>query len=180
MKIPIPKLKAMLRYFATFTDPKLLGKKKLMKLFYFTDFTHVKNYASPITYDNYVHMEHGPIPSTILNLVNSVENDTEDAILTDSISIEMRDGSLMKRVITKGMFTEKDRGYFSPSELKVLDNVCRRFSNKTGKYIEDASHKESAWSKTDELENIPYTLAVDDPDCLVEKDEIKLALAVMG
>jgi hypothetical protein len=68
---PIPKLKAMIRYFATYTDPRSLGKKKLMKLFYFADFEHVKKYASPITFDNYVHLEHGPVPSTILNLVNA-------------------------------------------------------------------------------------------------------------
>jgi hypothetical protein len=66
MNIPIQKLKAMILFFATFTDPRLLGKKKLMKLFYFADFGHVKRYASPITYDNYVHLEHGPIPSAIL------------------------------------------------------------------------------------------------------------------
>src|SRR3989338_9061180 len=160
MKIPIAKLKAMMRYFATFTDPKLLGKKKLMKLFYFTDFTHVKKYASPITFDNYVNMDHGPIPSTILNLVNSVENDTEDAILSDTISVEVKNSSLMKRIVSSGKFSDRDKGYFSPSELKVLDEVCNRFNNKTCKYIEDASHKEAAWAGTHELDNIPYTLAV--------------------
>lgn len=179
MKIPILKLEAMIRYFATYTDPRLLGKVKLMKLFYFSDFAHVKSYASPITYDNYVHLEHGPVPSTIMNLVNSVENDSDNA-LTDAFCVETREGSNQKRIVVNRKFTEKDIKYFTPSELQTLKIVCERFTDKTAKYIEEKSHQESAWSKTSELENIPYTYATEDPDCLVEKEEIQLALSVMG
>lgn len=180
MKIPIQKLKAMIRYFATCTDPRLLGKKKLMKLFYFADFGHVKKYGSPITFDNYVHLEYGPIPSAIMNLVTEVEIDPDNAILADALSVETREGSLQKRIVPVKRFTEADERYFSPSELKILKSVCGRFADKTGKYIEDVSHKEAAWAKTDELESISYTLASDDPDSLVDKEEIELALKVMG
>ena len=180
MNIPIPKLKAMILYFATNTDPRLLGKVKLMKLFYFTDFVHVKNYASPITYDNYVHLEHGPVPSTILNLVDAVESDTDNALLSDTISIEMRENSFQKRVVPVKKFTGKDEKYFSPNELKTMKDVCKRFADKTGKYIEDMSHKEAAWKATNELEQISYVLAVNDPECVVEKEEIELALKIMG
>lgn len=170
----------MILYFATNTDPRLLGKVKLMKLFYFVDFVHVKNYASPITYDNYVHLEHGPIPSTVLNLVNAVESDVDNAILSDLISIETKDNSLQKRVVPVRKFTERDKKYFTPNELKVMKNVCERFADKTGKFIEDRSHEEAAWKTTKELEGIPYTLAASDPDCLVDKEEIELALKVLA
>lgn len=151
-----------------------------MKLFYFADFTHVKKFATPITYDNYIHLEHGPVPSTILNLINSVENDTDNSLLADSLSIEVTENSLTRRVVPTREFSEKDGEYFSPSELEVLKEVSKRFATKTGKFIEEASHNETAWRTTDELEDIPYTLATGDPDCLVEKEEIELALAVMG
>src|SRR3989344_8398249 len=131
MKIPIPKLQAMIRYFATYTEPRLLGKKKLMKLFYFIDFTHVKKYASPITFDNYVHLEHGPAPSTILNLVTSVETDLDDAILADTISVEIQENSLQKRIIPTRKFSEKDEQILAPSELAVMKEVCERFADKT-------------------------------------------------
>lgn len=180
MKISILKLQAMIRFFATNTDHRLLGKKKLMKLFYFTDFAHVKKYASPITYDNYVNLEHGPIPSTILNLINAVENDTENALLADSLIVETRNGSLMKRIVPTRKFSEEDKKYFTLGELNVLNSVCERFKNKTGRFIEDMSHKETAWRETHELENIPYTMAVGDPDCLTDKEEIELALLVMS
>ncbi len=180
MKIPIQKLQAMIRYFATYTDPRLLGKTKLMKLFYFTDFMHVKKYASPITYDNYVHLEHGPIPSTILNLVNSVENDTDNALLADFLSVEVTEGSPIRKIVPGRKFTEKDAEYFSPNELETLREVTQRFATKTGGFLERISHNETAWRTTDELEDIPYTLASGDLDCLVDKEEIELALSVMG
>ena len=180
MKIPIQKLKAMIRYFATNTDPRLLGKVKLMKLFYFTDFTHVKSFATPITFDNYVHLEHGPVPSTIMNLVNSVENDADNAILADALSVEIRTDSNQKRIVPTRKFDEADKRLFSEIELKTLESVCARFADKTAKFIEDRSHEEAAWSQTSELEDISYTLAVEDPDCRVNKEEIELSLAVMG
>jgi len=180
MNIPRPKLKAMILYFATFTDPKFLGKVKLMKLFYFADFVHVKRYASPITFDNYIHMEHGPIPSTILNLINAVENDIDNAFLSDTLSVDIKIGSLQKKIVATRKFIEKDEGYFTPNELKVMQNVCERFADKTSKFIEDQSHKETAWLSTKELDDIPYTLAIGDPDCLVSKEEIELALKVLS
>ena len=62
----------------------------------------------------------------------------------------------------------------------MLESICARFASKTGKFIEDQSHKEAAWLETNELEGISYTLAANDPDCLVDKEEIELALAAMG
>jgi len=180
MKISIPKLNAMIRYFATYTNPELLGKKKLMKLFYFSDFTHVKNYASPITYDNYVHLEHGPIPSTIMNLVSAVENDSDNSLLSDSMSVITKESSYLKQIVTLSKFSNKDSEYFSRSELRVLKDVCTRFADKNGKFIEEASHRDSAWSETEELENIPYILAVGDDDCKVTEEDIKFAVAVFN
>ena len=180
MKIPIPKLKAMIRYFATYTDPRLLGKKKLMKLFYFADFGHVKKYASPITFDNYVHLEHGPIPSTILNLVNSVESDVDQSILGDSFRVEKRADSLMSKIVPTRDFSEKDAEYFTKSELQTMEEVCKRFAGETGKYIEDRSHEEAAWATTDELEGIPYSLAVNDPDCQVSEEEINFVVNALA
>jgi uncharacterized phage-associated protein len=180
MKIPIPKLKAMIRYFASNTEQRLLGKKKLMKLFYFTDFTHVKNYGSPITFDNYVHLEHGPIPSTIMNLVGEVETDSDNALLSDTISVEWKPALNQKRIVPTRKFTELDEKYFSPSELKTMKDVCERFSDKNGKFIENSSHQEAAWKMTNELENISYVLATQDPDCNVSKEEIDFVLEVFN
>ncbi len=169
----------MLRYFASNTDQKLLGKTKLMKLFYFTDFRHVKKYLTPITNDRYVNLEHGPVPSTIMNLVDAVENDIDNSVLGDTIVVTERDGSKMKKIQARHPFTEKDAEYFTKSELEVMAEVCEIFKDCTSKQIEDASHNESAWLKTKLGEFIPYTLGAQDKDSLVDEDDIKTAMEII-
>lgn len=174
MQIPIPKLKAIIRYFCTNTNSTFLGKVKMMKLFYFLDFLHVKRYGTPVTYDNYVNLEHGPIPSKILNLFNSVVDSEEDAILSDTITIERPDGTKMQRIKCIKNFSKDDERFFSEREMKILEEVCARFGNKTTKAIEDASHEEAPWRLTNETEEIPYTLASQDGDCMVSEQDIQL------
>jgi hypothetical protein len=86
----------------------------------------------------------------------------------------------MKRIVPTSTFSEKDANLFTTTELKVMASVCKRFSDKTGKYIEDRSHEESAWLKTIELEDISYTLATEDPDCESSKEEIEFVLGVFN
>lgn len=176
--ITIPKLKAILLYFANFTDTKFLGKVKLMKLFYFLDFMHLKTYGSPVTYDTYVNMEHGPIPSFIKNLVDTSADDVDNSILSDTIKCEYPEFTEMRRILPTRKFTENDKKYFSENELGILDKVCQRFGNKNTKYIEDASHNEAAWRETKLLEKIPYALAAKDSDSKVTEEEIELLLSL--
>ncbi len=176
--ITIPKLKAILLYFANFTDTKFLGKVKLMKLFYFLDFMHLKAYGSPVTYDTYVNMEHGPIPSFIKNLVDTSTDDVDNSILSDTIKCEYPEHTQMCRILPTREFTESDKKYFSENELDILNKVCQRFGNKNTKYIEDASHNEAAWKETKLLEKISYTLAAKDKDSRVTKEEIELLLSL--
>lgn len=182
MRISSLKLKAMFRYFVSNTDSKFLGKVKLMKLFYFVDFNHVKRYGSPVTYDNYVHLEHGPVPSTILNLVDAVEQDIDNAILSDTIAVEQKEGSPQKRVVSLREFSEKDASYFSPNELNIMERVCKRFADKNMAFIEEAAKKEAPYSKTRKLENIPYTLALEDQDVSkdVDKENVNLMVGIFG
>ena len=178
MNISLPKLKAIILYFCQNTDPKFLGKVKLMKLIYYLDFMHLKKYGSPVTYDTYVNLEHGPIPSAIKNLVDSAADDIDSSVLADAISFDCPPNIKMYRVLPKREFTDTDRKYFSESELEILKQVCLRFGDKTTKFIEDASHKESPWQKTTLLQTIPYELAAEDSDSEVSKEEIALALSL--
>lgn len=180
MNISTPKLKAILRYFGSNTEPRLLGKVKLMKLFYFLDFLHVKKFGAPITYDTYVHLEHGPIPSAIKNLVDTADDDIDNSILSDIIEIERQCDNDMHRVVLKKKFSENDKKYFSNSELEILSVVCNRFGDKNARYIKEASHNEAPWRETNLLDIIPYHLAVKDKDCEVELEEIETLLSVYG
>lgn len=178
MIAPLPKIKAILLYFYTNTDPKFLGKVKLMKLFYYLDFTHVKTYGSPVTFDTYINLEHGPIPTIIKNLVDTVEDDIDSSELIDTIRIEKSNDRGIHRVIATRSFAENDKKYFSEIELETLEKVCARFGNKTARFIENSSHKEAPWRKTNLADEIPYTLATEDKDCLVDKEIIELSLSI--
>lgn len=179
MRIPLPKLKASILYFCENTDSKFLGKVKLMKLFYFTDFQHVKRYGTPITFDRYVKLEHGPIPSTIKSLVDDAGEDMEHSLLADTIDIRKPDDITMYNVLPRRSLTENDLKMFSDTELEILADVCGRFGDKNTDYIEKASHQEAPWRESQMLQDIPYSLAANDPDCRVSKEEIELATAVL-
>lgn len=178
MKMPIAKLKAILLFFCANTDPRFLGKVKLMKLFYFLDFVHLKRYGKPVTFDTYVNLEHGPIPSTIKNLVDDVCSDPDSSILADTVYCENKEGSMISRILAKRKPSENDLKLFSKTELDALGAVCERFGSQNTKYIEDASHEEAPWKMTSLLEQIPYSLAANDKDCQVTKEEIELLTGV--
>ena len=178
MSISLPKLKAIILYFANFTDTKFLGKVKLMKLFYFLDFLHVKKYGSPITYDTYVNLEHGPIPSGIKNLIDTAADDIDNSRIADIIDFQKIEDINMFRILPKRKFTKEDEIYFSESELDILNKVCQRFGTVNTKTIEDESHKETPWRETRFLQAIPYELAAKDPDCVVSEEEITLLLGI--
>jgi len=170
----------MLLYFATNTDEKFLGKVKLMKLFYFADFMHIKQYGVPITYDRYVHLDHGPVPSIIMNSVNDTADDQDDSELGDTISINIKPGQHIHRIKKLREFTENEKDYFSDSELDILEKVCKRFYDANAKQIELASHKEAAFSKTNYGDDIPYSLALEDSDCRqdIDKETIELLVQI--
>ena len=179
MKIPLSKLKAILLYFSCYTDTKFLGKTKLMKLFYFLDFMHLKEYGTPVTYDTYVKLEHGPIPSTIKNLVDTAAEDIDVSELSDTIHFEKSKVTNMVRILPNRKFTKGDESLFSETELEILEKVCLRFGDKNTQYIEKASHNEAPWKLTVIPEEIPYTLAAEDLDCKVTKEDIELLLKLL-
>lgn len=178
MKIPLVKFKAILRYFCTNTSPELLGKTKLMKLFYFVDFRHVKEFGAPITYDQYFHLEHGPIPTKVLNMVSNLIEYGENAILSDTIKVVQSPGEKIQKIECLEKFSKKDEGLFSKNELRIMDKICSRYWGDNAKKLEELSHKEAPWRLTKDSEEIPYTLAAEDKDSLVDKEIIELSLEV--
>lgn len=174
--VNLAKIKAILAYFANETNGQYLGKVKLMKLFYFLDFMHVKKYGSPVTFDTYYNLEHGPIPSRIKNMVDTAADSAEESQLNDVIVCEFPEGIKMCKIVPTRKFTEEDKLLFSESELKVLQEVVKRFGNSKMQEIEDASHSEAPWRETNYLDEIPYQLASHDSDSEVTEEDVLLAL----
>jgi len=176
--VDIRKIEAILAYFANNTDTQYLGKVKLMKLFYFLDFTHAKKYGAPVTYDTYYNLQHGPIPSRIKNIVDDASDANDNDLLSDVIKFEFPDGTEMCRVLPNREFSTDDEALFSETELAVLKEVSQRFKNSRTQEVEDASHSESPWRETEFTDKIPYYLAAHDKDALVSEEEINLSVQI--
>ncbi|MBI5222775.1 MAG: SocA family protein [Candidatus Magasanikbacteria bacterium] len=138
------------------------------------DFTQIKRYGLSITGDTYYHLEFGPIPTTIKNLVDSASDDPETALLSDIIRVHCDDGHDIHKIVCLQPFTKKDKEYFSQVELNTLEDVVKRFRDSSTQQIIDVSHGEAPWRFTKELEIIPYQLAAEDPDCIVDRQDINL------
>lgn len=174
MQIPLTKLKAVILFLTNNTNLKYCGKTKLMKLFYFSDFLHVKKYATPITGDQYVNLDKGPIPTLIMNMVGDVLSDPENSELSDTITIETDSNSPMQKIIPNRKFTAEDKKLFSPSEMEILEEVVNKFKDTDTNSIVKASHREAPWLSTSFKDLIPYSLAGRDPDCLYSEDDLKI------
>lgn len=170
------KIEAILAYFTNYTDTKYLGKVKLMKLFYFLDFDHVRKYGTPITYDTYYNMEHGPVPSTVKDLVEQIADEPQNSLLNETIKCEFAEGTRMVRILPTREFNEKDESLFTETELEILQAVAKKYKTATTDKIEADSHAQAPWKNTDLLDVIPYHLAALDEGAEMTEDEIKLAL----
>lgn len=173
MNISLAKLKAIILYFAQNTNPQYLGKVKLMKLFYYLDFNHVKKYGTSVTGDEYFHLEKGPIPSTIMNMITELANDQESSRLASDIAIETPVGTRMLRVKGLRNFEEKDEKLFTASELEVLKDVVKEFGDDSTDAIIESSHSESPWKETKYGQSIPYELAAHDTNSTYSEEDIR-------
>lgn len=106
---------------------------KLAKLVYLADRAFMAEYDSPILHDQLVSMEHGPVNSITLNLINGlVESADWDAFVTDR---ERHDVGAA-RAIEPGILDE-----LSEAELEVLNAVWARFGHMDPYAIRDYTHE---------------------------------------
>jgi len=180
MIVSVEKIKAILLYFSNFTNTKYLGKIKLMKLFYFLDFEHVRKYGIPVTFDTYYHLEKGPIPSYIMNLINdSNEEGPNTILLSDTVKFQKPEGTKrMLQILPVRKFTNKDTEILLKSELQILKKVCEKFYNTNADDIIEASHKEAPWLETKKSQIIPYSFAGKDKNSKFTEKEIEFAVKI--
>ncbi len=127
-----------------------VAKSKMLKLLWFADFLSVKRSGRSITGTVYCHNLFGPIPASHDWLLAYLKD-------TGAIEIEPYGGSYEgENIVAK---TEFDSTMFSPDELKVLEDVCKRFRSSTAKTMTDVTHAEDAYAATKMNSLIPYTYA---------------------
>jgi putative zinc finger/helix-turn-helix YgiT family protein len=129
-------------------------KTKLMKLLFYADFSHFKNYSVSITGARYARLPYGPVPDQFERWLVALTMDDE-AIQKEEDWNKDYPGELY---VSNASL---DSSIFTPTELKILASVKENFMSYTAKQISDLSHNEKGYQETENAQLISYSYAKD-------------------
>ncbi len=114
-----------------------LGRTKLNKLLYYTDYEWIRNKGVSITGETYVAMQFGPVPKHIKETLERLEK--TQAIRIEKAKIGNYDQG--RYVILR----DPDLSVFTSEEVAHLNSVARRFESWTAKQMSDLTHEDYPW-----------------------------------
>ena len=129
------------------------GKKKMYKLLYYIDFDFFEKYERPITGDIYHKLQMGPAPSYFDAIAQELK---KQGLL--QISINKTGNGHNDAYVYKALANPKDNA-FTAEEKAMLDRIIKLYGNKTGKQLENLTHKEAPYLAVEEGEEMPLELA---------------------
>ncbi len=136
------------------------------KILFYADKAHVNKYARPITGDNYICMEYGPVPSSIRDLItkNSWLNPIHLKEISEAIKVvdEPHPSIVALR--------KPDMDFFSESDIECLTESLNEYGDKSFQELFDLTHNEQCLLSTGINQPIDFTWLVDDTN--PNKDEI--------
>ena len=120
-----------------------LTKGKICKLIFLADKQHLVRFGRPVTGDRLCAMKDGPVPSGILNLLNSVLRDPNECpVLGNSIFIN--------RSFTNPRFEAKSFGFadcLSDSDIEALNATVHLYGPQTFSELRRMTHELPAYKK---------------------------------
>lgn len=129
-----------------------LGKTKLMKLLYYSDFEFYSKQRKMITGDSYLAQTFGPVPERAEGLLKKMAEEGKIHIDQDSSRKYPQTRYYPKR--------EPDMSVFSAAEVEHLEEVARRFEHWSASQMSNQTHEEYPWRITPFGSMIDYHLAV--------------------
>jgi uncharacterized phage-associated protein len=132
--------------------PGRLSKKQICKLLYFADKTHLLRCGRPITGDRYHALPHGHVPTKGLDILNG----REQRVGPEAINALRRYGRM------DGWFFHLERAadlkVFSRTDLDALDETIKAFAHLSADELEQMSHREQSWLRTEPNRPIDFDL----------------------
>lgn len=137
------------------------SKTKLMKLLFFADFEHMKKHKRPITWSTYYRLNKGPVPSYVLDVVNTItrhkelpvsEKDKMKFISAIKVTKEYWGFATFLRAIKK-----PDMGELSVSDREILDQIIEVHGHKNALQLSNETHKHLAWQTDTKTRIIKYS-----------------------
>ena len=139
---------AAILYFLQQVNNRFLGRTKLMKLLYYTDYEWLEKTGASITGDAYVAKPFGPMPKHALETLQRLEK--RGAIRIEKTKIVDYD---QERYLP---LEDPDASLFTREELEHLETIVRRFEHWTAKQMTNLSHEDWPWKSTRLGEEISF------------------------
>ncbi len=149
MSADIPKLKAAIAYLC---QPGGVGKVKLFKFLYFSDFSAYVRLGRAITWETYEHFAMGPVPKTLWHNFDSI---TKDCVNISAVDVGMprpEQHMRTKRGASLAALNVDDK--------TILENILKKYGPLTVAQLRDLAHKDIPYRATSTGDDIPYTLAL--------------------
>lgn len=148
---------------------------KLMKLLYLADRESMSRYGAPISFDQFVSMDQGPVLSQTLDLINGSYPEHISAGWDEWISD--REHHL---IACAREFERSDLDHLSDADLEVLDSIWQQFGRMSQWELRDYTHERLPEWKDPQGSSIPIreadilrAVGIDSDEANELEDEIK-------
>lgn len=129
---------------------RLVGKKKLAKLLYYVDFDRFeyKESMRTVTGDTYYRFPMGPVPGVFEQITADLALKEDLRLGSHSFGVEYQNAEVYEAAHAP------DLSVFDEDDLFILERVVRVHGDKTGKELEEQTHREAPWRSADMREEI--------------------------
>jgi transcriptional regulator with XRE-family HTH domain len=129
-----------------------VGETVLYKLLYFIDFDYYEKTGKSVTGLRYMKNHHGPTPTqTFVAVVKGMEQKGDLEIVSTKYF-----NHIQKKYLP---VIKPELKYVNGEELRHIDEVLARLSDKTATELSSLSHRDMPWLATADGSNISYQLA---------------------
>jgi len=125
-----------------------VGQTVIYKLLYFIDFDYYELYEEQLIGAKYIKNTYGPTPVDFAKIIGKMQEDNEiEEVKTKHFNHEQ----------TKYIpIRQANLSILSAREIKHIDHILEKYSDKSAKELSELSHKDIPWIITDDKGLIPY------------------------
>lgn len=127
----------------------------VVKVLFFADKIHLNKYGRPILGDQYVAMEHGPVPSTVYNMLK------HDPFLGPDLRKAVKEALSIDDTRVKAI-RKPDMEVFSKSDIECLKESLSIFGHMSFGTLKRVSHDEKAYSDASANSEMDYIKMIDE------------------
>ena len=113
------------------------GATKLNKVLFFVEFTHLRRHHQVVSGCQFQKLPHGPAPHQLLPVRRRLIDAGEAKLIEEDFL-----GRPQQRLVPG---READLTWFTPEELRTIEDVLDQLEGMTGTQVSELSHQEPGW-----------------------------------